>query len=429
MKVTFSLPVYWPAIGGCEFLTHELVRILSERNGVEIQVITQIDDQLKKIRAPLWFNTTCYAEGKDRSYVENDVRIHLLGLGRVLRKGLYPFVRYHHRFQRFSMKVIVRAFRRKFIEVTRETDLVHCIHNGLSYYGILSLAVARQIGVPFVFSPTLHLFHEGWHGEMMRAIDEGKDFRILPQLHLKPRGYHDRFWLELCHEADALVTWTGFEGDFFADMGIPRDKIFSLRLGPVISREETDIDLSRKYGIKENVPVILFLGRNHEFKGIEELLKAASIVWEKMPETHFLFIGPKEGISGEIFERYRDQRVAVIDKVTDGEKTEFIKRCDVFCVPSLHESFGIVFLEAWYYGKPIIAADIPPIRELNPGDRGGFLIRPTPEEIAGSILRLLEDDSLRRKMGEWGKKRVNSIYRWDNAADQLTDVYKGLLER
>ena len=429
MKVTFSLPVYWPAVGGCEFLTHEMVHILSRRDGIEVSVITQINDQLKKVRAPLWLNTTCYPGEKGRSYRENDVEIHLIGLGGVLRRAIYPFVRYHRRFQRFSMRILVEAFRRQFLRLTEETDIIHCIHNGLSYYGVLSLTVARKIGVPFVFSPTLHLYHEGWHEEMMRAVRGGKDFRFLPQLHLRPGGYHDQFWLRLCREADALVTWTGFERDFLADMGISRDRIFSLRLGPVVSTEKTDIDLSERYGLKQTVPVVLFLGRNHELKGIEDLLRAASMVWEKVPETHFLFVGPKEGRSAEIFQRYRDQRIVSVDRVTDGEKVEFIKRCDVFCVPSLHESFGIVFLEAWYYGKPIIAADIPPIRELNPDDRGGFLIRPTPEEMAGSILRLLEDRTLRQEMGEWGKNRVETSYRWDDTADRLTNVYEDLLAK
>ena len=429
MKITFSLPVYWPAVGGCEYLTHELVNVLSATEGVDVGVITQIDDQSRKVEAPLLLNTTCRAEKKTRSYRDNGAEVHVLGLNRIFRSTVYPFVRYHHRFQDISTRVIVEMFQRQFTRAAAGSRVIHCIHNGLSYYGMLSLKVARKMTVPFVFSPTLHLYQEGWHEEMVKAIEEGRDFRYIPRLHLWPRGYHDRFWLRLCREADALVTWTSFEKDFLVEQGIDGEKIFPLRLGPIVESRGIVTDLAAKNGVMDDDPVILFLGRNHELKGIEDILKAARKVWTVVPEAKFLFVGPKEGKSGVIFERYRDRRVVVIDEVSSGEKSGLIDRCDVFCVPSLHESFGIVFLEAWHYGKPIIAADIPPIRELNPDNRGGFLIRPTPEEIADRILELLNDDSLRSRMGEWGRKRVQTHYCWDKAGGRLITIYRNLLER
>jgi glycosyltransferase involved in cell wall biosynthesis len=428
MKVVFSLPVYWPAIGGCEFLTHELVHLLADKEDIEVSVITQITDQQEKTRAPLWYNTTCLAGKKGRSYSEDGVEINLLGLDEVTRRIIYPVVRYHHRFQKISLRVLIEAFRGQFLKAASGSEIVHCIHNGLSYFGKLSLAAARKMGVPFVFSPTLHLFQEGWHEEMMKAIRDDRDFRYIPQLHLRPRGYHDRFWVELCREADALVTWTGFERDFLADLGVPREKIFAFRLGPIITRAGAAVNIQEKFGINEHAPTVLFLGRNHELKGIEDILKAAPDVWSSYPEALFLFVGPKEGRSEEIFRSCKDERVIVIDEVTDDEKVALIDRCDVFCVPSLHESFGIVFLEAWYHGKPIIAADIPPLRELNPDEGGGLLIRPVPGEIAGAVLTLLDDEELRARKGEWGRNRVDTSYRWDKAGDRLVGIYESLLD-
>jgi len=426
-KIAFALPVYWPAVGGCEYLTHELAHVLSSKKEIGVRVITQITDQRKKVQAPLWYNTTRHAEGKGRSYWENRVEVRVLGLNKIERRILYPFVRYHHRFERLSVRVIVETFRRQFQEAADSIDLIHCIHNGVSYYGLLSLRVARENGVPFVFSPTLHLYHEGWHDAMMEAIREGKEFRYLPRLNLRPRGYHDRFWVELCHQADALVTWTAFESDFLVGLGVPREKIFPLKLGPVLPGARSETGIVEKCGIEDHVPVILFLGRNHELKGIEDLLLAARRVWNQLPETRFLFVGPLEGKAGEIFQEHRDRRVIVIDEVSGAEKAELLERCDIFCVPSLHESFGIVFLEAWYYRKPIMAADIPPIRELNPDGRGGLLIRPIPDEIASGILKLLNDPALREEMGRWGKDRVDSLYRWDSAGDRLIGIYSDLL--
>jgi glycosyltransferase involved in cell wall biosynthesis len=429
MKIAFSLPVYWPAIGGCECLTHELARILSREEGVDVRVITQIDDQDKKTRAPLWFNTTCYPGERGERHDDDGVQVHLLGLGRILSRSMYPFVRYHHRFPRLSTQVIVRAFQGQFRDASRGCQIIHCIHNGLSYYGVLSQTIARELNVPFVFSPTLHLYHEGWHEEMMEAVRSGEDFQYVPRLHMRPRGYHDQFWMKLCREADALVTWTRFEKDFLADRGISAEKIFPLRLGPILSEGNSGVEPPACTERETGIPAVLFLGRNHELKGVEEILRATADVWSKYPETRFLFVGPKEGKTPELFQAFTDPRIVVLDRVTEAEKFEIIRQCDIFCVPSLHESFGIVFLEAWHHEKPIIAADIPPIRELNPGNGGGFLIRPNPEEIAGAIIRLLDDPSLRRRMGEWGKRRVDTHYQWDDARDRLIGIYEGILDK
>lgn len=426
MRVTFSLPVYWPAIGGCECLTHELVRLLSAREEIDVRVIARINDQGRKVRAPLWYNTTCYEDPKGVRYRESGAEVRMLGQGRVLRRVLYPFVRYHHRSPWLSTRVITGAFRRQFRVAADGCDVIHCIHNGLSWYGILSLECARASGAAFVFSPTLHLYREGWHGEMMAAIEEGREFRYLPELHLKPRGYHDRYWLRLCREADALVTWTSFEKDFLTGLGIPGEKILPLRLGPIISKGGGGVTLPQMPGAGDDDPVVLFLGRNHELKGVEEILRAAPEIWARFPETRFVFVGPKEGRTPEIYRTHADPRIVVVDRVSEAEKAAWIDRCDVFCVPSLHESFGIVFLEAWHHRKPIVAADIPPLRELNPEEGGGILIRPTVGEIAGAILRLLEDPSLRQRMGEWGRQRVDTRYRWADARDDLLGLYRAL---
>lgn len=159
--------------------------------------------------------------------------------------------------------------------------------------------------------------------------------------------------------------------------------------------------------------MVLFLGRNVEYKGIEELLMAARLVWKKLPDTYFFFAGPKEGNSEKIFNRYNDRRIKVLGFVSESQKTALLKACDVFCMPSMEESLGGTFLEAWMFEKPVIGARIPPLIELTNNGEGGFLVNPDPEEIAEKILLLLQDWELSNRMGQWGKKKMLDHYTWE----------------
>jgi glycosyltransferase involved in cell wall biosynthesis len=113
--------------------------------------------------------------------------------------------------------------------------------------------------------------------------------------------------------------------------------------------------------------------------------------------------------------------------VSDAEKSAVLAACDILCVPSLEESLGGVYLEAWYYKKPIIAADIPPLRELTDNGKGGFLVDLEPTAIAAKVLCLLEDDQLRDQMGAWGQRKVLTAYDWDNLARKTESIYTKLV--
>lgn len=87
-------------------------------------------------------------------------------------------------------------------------------------------------------------------------------------------------------------------------------------------------------------------------------------------------------------------------------KAEY-RRADVFCLPSLQEGFGIVFLEAMAAGLPIVALRTAAIPEVVPDGETGLLVNPDrPEALREALIRLLRDHGLRAAMGagtEWAK--------------------------
>src|SRR3989304_6799027 len=428
MKITFILPVYWPAIGGCEIHTHELVKRLSDWN--DVRVITRIIRQEDKPKNGLWCGTLVSSVPRGKEYLDNKAEVIPLHLGFLERKFLYPFVRGYRKMEGVSTEVISHTFQRKIFRLINNSDLIHCVHNGASYYGYTSLKCARKLGVPFVFTPLLQI-HQGLNEKLIAEERHGKsgirsqDMHNL-RLHLSPMGYHDKYWLNVCKEADALIAMTAFEKEFLSGKGIDHNKIHEVGVGPVLSDDYNQDEFRNRYGIG-NSRMVLFLGRKHESKGIEELLRAAGHVWKTHPQTYFCFVGPKEGKAPTIFKKYNDKRIIEIDKVDLQEKTSALAACDVFCMPSFYEALGVVFLEAWMFEYPVIAGNTPPLAELLGHGKGGITFDLVPETIAEKIVQLLDSKDLCKSMGKGGKKRVLSNYSWELIAGKIENIYQSVL--
>jgi glycosyltransferase involved in cell wall biosynthesis len=428
MNIVYLLPVYWPAIGGCELHTHELVKRLSKRH--HIRVITQITRQEDKPEG-LWWGTLVRALPKRSAYRDHWARIIPLHMKLLERVFLYPFIRWCRVSDHLSMSATQLVFARKVYPYMKGTHLVHCIHNGASFYAYTGLLWAKQHHVPFIFTPLLHshLAIKDARRRRNKMADSLNPIFKPGTIHslVSPCNYHDRYWLKACFEADALITLTDFERNCLIAEGIPAKKIHEVGVGPVISNRYDGRSFRKIHEIGQE-SMILFLGRKHESKGVEEVLKSTRLVWDQHPDAHFVFIGPKEGKANEFFQQYTDKRIIEMGKVDLEKKTSAIDACDILCMPSMHEALGGVFLEAWALGKPVIAGDTPPVRELLGGGEGGFLVDLNPDEIAEKIVLLLRDMGLRRKMGTWGQKKVAARYSWEFIAERVEDIYQDLLQ-
>jgi len=427
LKVSYVLPVYWPAIGGCELHTHELVGRLCRKH--DVRVITQITRQADK-PDDLWSGTLTRPLPPRPPYRDHRAPVTPLHFSSWERLLLLPFVRYHHRMQEVSMRVVRGAFRRKLLGHVRGSDLIHCIHNGASFYGYTALACARELGIPFVFTPLLQI----QQAMSDAAAERGDDVERPPltpgslAAYLAPKRYHDRFWLKTAQQADGLISMTAFEKELLVAEGVRADRIHEIGMGPLVSEHYDGAAFRRARGIGDR-EMVLFLGRKNRTKGFEEVLRAAPRVWARRPGVCFVFVGPKEGDAAQVFRRYEDGRIIEIDAVDLDEKSSALHACDVLCMPSLYEALGGVFLEAWWFGKPVIAGDTPPLRELVGDRQGGLLVQLDPSEIADSIITLLDAPDLRERMGAWGRQKVASRYSWDAVAARVESVYRQLIER
>jgi glycosyltransferase involved in cell wall biosynthesis len=84
--------------------------------------------------------------------------------------------------------------------------------------------------------------------------------------------------------------------------------------------------------------------------------------------------------------------------------------CDVFCRPSDGESFGIAYLEAWSFSKPVVAGPAPAVAELVQDGENGFRVANDAEAIAPVLTGLLLDRPLRRRLGAAGRELQRCRY-------------------
>jgi glycosyltransferase involved in cell wall biosynthesis len=108
--------------------------------------------------------------------------------------------------------------------------------------------------------------------------------------------------------------------------------------------------------------------------------------------------------------------------LSDAEREDAFAACDVFALPSEAEAFGLVVVEAWAYGKPVVARDIPTLRERVGGAEGGLLVEPGAGALAEALARLLLDAPLRASIGAQGRAAA-ARQTWGGVAGAMGRIY------
>jgi glycosyltransferase involved in cell wall biosynthesis len=196
-------------------------------------------------------------------------------------------------------------------------------------------------------------------------------------------------------------------------------------MGANVTRSRDGAGFRERHAIPPDAPIVLFIGRRERYKGFIHLLDAADRVWRRHGETRFVFIGVP-GFYGAVvdeFARYDDERIIHIERASDAEKAAALDACSLYAMPSLHETFGIGYLEAWLHEKPVIGCDIPPLREVIAHGVDGLLVAQKVEDIADAIPTLLDDAALRARMGRAGSAKVGERWDWDSVMDRVEEAY------
>lgn len=186
------------------------------------------------------------------------------------------------------------------------------------------------------------------------------------------------------------------------------------------------IDVKEMAGVDESRKKydLVAVSRLLPYKRLEDLVLALDHKWKMA----LVGQGPELANLEKLVQKLSlEKNVDFLGFIPDRSKVlEIIKSARVFCHPSIVEGFGIVVVEAMALGVPVVAADIPVIREITQNGKGCLLFKPQdPRDLGEKIRKLLRDKKLyQRKVSE--ARQVAAGYTWKSAAGRTAQVYEDL---
>jgi phosphatidylinositol alpha-1,6-mannosyltransferase len=180
--------------------------------------------------------------------------------------------------------------------------------------------------------------------------------------------------------------------------------------------------------------IILTVARLIERKGQDRVIQSLPKILESVPNAVYLVVGrgAQYKYLQELTEMLKLQdKIMYYTDATDEELPGFYEICDVFAMPVRKlengdvEGFGIVYLEANCYGKPVVAGRSGGAVEAVEDGVNGLLVDPQSiNEIADAIVRLLKNPVLAHGLGEAGRLRVAEKFNWHEQAMKIVEILK-----
>jgi glycosyltransferase involved in cell wall biosynthesis len=192
--------------------------------------------------------------------------------------------------------------------------------------------------------------------------------------------------------------------------------------------------IRNRYGIKSN-PIVGFVGRADKLKGIILLIEAMRVVWNWNENVRLILAGPKPDRNGEVARclnelKFEDRaRIVEIHDFSENDKASIYDAFDVFVLPSIAESFGIAYLEAWMCQKPVIGGRIGSTQSVIQENVDGLLVDPgNSKELADKIIHLLRDQNLQNTMGKAGYAKTMKYHTWEKVTDRVEHIYRSVVD-
>lgn len=386
---------------GSERYIHDLAKYMSKKYSVEIIATGRSENNGKK----LIYDDICVRTFTESSigYKASKITNKIRRLNKQWLLDVYakPFNGFFHStsWGYFSSSM------KNYLE-THEFELIHsaAIPTATAW---LSWRVSQRKNIPFVITPFLHY--------------ELIDFRVP--------------WVKsLLRDSTNIIAVTEKEKDVLIEFGVRASNIHVIPLG-IDYRIYAKRDLSlfrRSSGLTEDLFVILIPRKSKE-KGTYSTLKAMVNLSQKYKKLGLILLDKTskrdEPILMEYLRTLTLNGVKVIDLgyVSGQTLIEAYQASDVVVQPTSVDSFGMVFLEAWACGKPVIAANYGAIPEIINNGSNGFLVKFGDwEEIERAIITFIHDVNLKIKLGEKGRQDVIKKYSIENMIQKTERIYDSI---
>lgn len=217
------------------------------------------------------------------------------------------------------------------------------------------------------------------------------------------------------------------------DMGIEADKVQVISMGVDLKSLFTP-DFNNNRGNAE----LLFVGRLVDVKGVQKLLESMPLALKKNPEIHLSIAGAgplEEELRANAFKLNIAEKISFLGMVQQSMLPELYRRAAIAIFPFLitesgvQEGFGLVVVEAMGCACPIIAGDVPAVRETVLHEETGLLVESkNAQALADAIIRMLDNPDLRFRLARNGCERVGARFDWEIIAQKYAGVYRDCIK-
>jgi glycosyltransferase involved in cell wall biosynthesis len=395
-NITFITPLYIPAnISGSSFVTKQLAEIFADEK-FAVSVITS-----NALTARYWYDPIWGKKIQKTVEVINAVTITRLSCNQFYSSIMY---------------VLVRKFYKLFDSNTLNTLKIK--YNG-PYLKQLKQQIQRQK------SDIIHCstFPLGLSKQVIDIITHNKNCKkpkiiITPFYHSEINDFQNPALKQILHNVDAIHVVSNAEKHALMNIfEIDSKKILVIPLFLDIKKMKTAKELiiktkefKEQYRITKR-EIVLFAGNKGFMKGAPMLLEVVDALYRKDKKVLLIAIGNSTNEWEDAKKKVNKDCLLDFGYVSNEEKEIIFNATDIYCMPSLSESFGLTYLEAWHKRKPVIGADIPAVRELIKNNNAGEVVSfGDKDALTMSIERLLTNKQKAKRLGENGYRALMNKY-------------------
>lgn len=317
-------------------------------------------------------------------------------------------------FNFFSCKMNVKLnsaplsydFVKTFKKIEKNYDIIH-VHSPNPLAEILSLFSHKKV-----------VAH--WHSDIVRQKFTYFFYKPFQHMYLK------KAIRIICTSPQYLQTSKQLEGFRNKAVVIPLGLNPKRLMSDYVDEKFKDFIELKNKGRK----IVLSIGRLVEYKGYKYLIEAAKYINNNIS---IVIAG-----SGPLFQSLEEkietlnlkEKVFLFGRINN--VSLYMKNCDVFCLPSItrNEAFGLVLVEALYFGKPLITTDVEGsgMSYVNQNGITGLVVKPKdPKALAEAINKILKNENLYKQFSENAKKRFKE-FEISNIGDKILNLYEEVLK-
>lgn len=377
----------------------QVIPVLYARSGGPAKVVRSLSKELAKKHQVTVYTTSALDSKHDYQKYPNSV------------KSDGYRVKYFPRMPAFTSFNISPTMAKAIKRNVQKYDIVH-LHSWRQFQDMTIHHYATKYKIPYVINT---------HGSLRRIVAK----RWLKRL------YDVFFGHRVLRDASKVIASNSVEAEEQKLWGVPKENIEILPNGIDLS-EYSDLppkgSFKKQFFINENEQIVLYVGRIHESKGLDLLVKSYAIVSKELSNVRLVIVGPDDGYKSYLVRLLSDLKI-----LNKSLFTGFVNRkCklaalvdgDVFVTPKFH-SFPTAFLEACFVGCPIVTTT----RELNwIHDNIGYTTESSHTALAEAIIKILCGKETQKRFRTNSTSTIRN-FEISNVTSQLEAIYSQVIHR